>query len=266
MSTRLKDVPETLLIPLWARAAESVHPDPIIRDDKAVDMIKKIDYDFSKFEHSWMSQVGVAIRTELLDKSTQDFIVRHPKAVIINIGAGLDTRFSRIDNGSIRWYDLDLPEVIALKKQFFEENDRYRMIAKSVFDTSWYNEIERAGAAVLILAEGILMYFDEEQVKSLFHHLITHFPGAMMLFEMLAPFMVGKSKHHEAVKKIGGAEFKWGISNSRVMESWNPHIRIVNEANYFDYHKKRWRGMRFLAAISILKHRMNNRIVQVQFQ
>lgn len=46
----LKGVPETLLVPLYARAVETQRPDAICRDLQAVAMMAKIDYDFSKFD------------------------------------------------------------------------------------------------------------------------------------------------------------------------------------------------------------------------
>lgn len=125
MKQSLKGVSKTLLIPLWDRAFETKHPNPIIKDEKAVEIMENIRYDFTKFDDEWPNQVSIAIRTELLDNATKVFIKNHPQAVIINIGCGLDTRFSRLDNGKIHWYDLDLPEAIHVRKQFFNETDRY---------------------------------------------------------------------------------------------------------------------------------------------
>jgi len=96
-----------------------------------------------------------AVRTEILDNATKAFIHKNPDSVIVNIGCGLDTRYSGLYNGKIRWYDLDLPESIKLRKQFFKETDRYYMIAKSVFDYRWIQEIPK-GKPVLIIAEGVL--------------------------------------------------------------------------------------------------------------
>jgi len=165
MKQNLKGVSETLLIPLWARAVETRHSPPIIKDENAVEMMGDIEYDFSKFDGRKMPQVSIAIRTELLDKSTKTFMDRHPDANVINLGCGLDTRFSRLDNGKTHWYDLDLPESIHLRRQFFNETDRYKMIAKSVFDYSWIDMIPN-GKHVLIIAE-ILMYFTEQEVNEL---------------------------------------------------------------------------------------------------
>lgn len=116
---RIRDVPATLLIPLWARAVGARRVQPIVRDLKAVEIMEWIDYDFSKFRKAKLSQVGISIRTMLLDRATCGFLERRPQAVVINLGAGLDTRFERLGAGRIRtWYDLDLPEAVELRRRF----------------------------------------------------------------------------------------------------------------------------------------------------
>ncbi|MBX4265489.1 class I SAM-dependent methyltransferase [Clostridium estertheticum] len=261
---KLSGVPETLLIPLWARAIETKKSNPIIKDYKAVEMMDSIDYDFSKFDNTWMSQVGVAVRTELLDNATKTFINKHPNAVVINIGCGLDTRFFRLDNNEIRWYELDLPEPIRIKKQFFSETERYKMIAKSVLDYSWINEIHVSNKPILIIVEGLLMYFTEQEVKSLINKLVTIFPNAEMLFEMMSPTLVKRSKQHDTASKVG-VDFKWGIKNGKEMLKYNKKIQFIAEWNYFDYHKDRWRWLRWVVLIPALKNCFSNRIVNLRF-
>ncbi|MEG6511891.1 class I SAM-dependent methyltransferase [Desulforamulus ruminis] len=264
MQQKLGGVPETMLIPLWAKAVEAQRDDPIVKDEYALKMMRAIDYDFSKFERARMSQVGVMVRTELLDKAAQAFIHRHPDAVIINIGCGLDTRFFRLDNGRIRWYELDLPEAMEIRKRFFEETDRYKMIAKSVFDFTWPDDIERTNEGVLIIAEGILMYFTEQEVQNLLNKLVEAFPRGEMLMEILSPLLVNRSKHHDAVKKMN-AQFLWGVKDGRQVEKFNPRIRLHDEWNYFDYHKRRWRWLGWLATIPAFKRNFNNKIIHLHF-
>ena len=69
MEQNLKGVPETLLVTLWARAAETKHDNPIIKDNKAVEMVNEIEYDFSKLDKNWLTQIMVAVRTEILDNA-----------------------------------------------------------------------------------------------------------------------------------------------------------------------------------------------------
>lgn len=262
---RLKGVPETLLIPLWARAVEAKRLRPIIADEKSIEMMKLIDYDFSKFKGAWMSQIGVVIRTQLLDNATEAFIRSHPDAVIINIGCGLDTRFSRLDNGEISWYDLDLPEAIGIRRQFFCETDRYKMIANSVFDYSWTDVIGRCDRPVLIIAEGVFMYFTEQEVIDLINMMIASFKGAEVLVEIITPTMVKRSKQHDSLSKMD-AKFSWGIKSGKEIEKYSDRIKFIEEWNYYDYHPQRWRWVRWLALIPAFKNRFNGRIVHLAFE
>ncbi|PIE35459.1 methyltransferase [candidate division KSB3 bacterium] len=267
MTQKLTGIPETMLIPLWARAVESEQEKPIIQDTKAVEMLSRIDYDFSKFEKAWLSQVGVSIRTMLLDNETLAFVRRNPGAVIVNLGSGLDTRYERLeDEGISFWYDLDLPDAIKLRQMFFTESEKNKFIAKSAFDLSWMEDIDCTSKPVLIIAEGLLMYFSEAEVRWLFRQIASHLTGAEMLFEMLAPFLVGRSKHHESVKKLeSAAEFKWGLKDSREIESWDEHIRFVEEWDYFDYHKNRWKWFGYFGRFPLIRPMFSNRIVHLKF-
>ena len=265
MKPNLLGISETLLIPLWARAVETARPDAIVRDAQAVEVLRKINYDFRKFDKTWMSQLGVAVRTELLDRIVTEFIQKHPEAVVINLGAGLDTRFWRLDNGKVRWFDLDLPEVIELRRQYLQESERCRFIGKSILDRSWISDLHGLGEAVLLIAEGLLMYLEESEVRSLFDYLAGSFPHGEMLMEMLGPWLVGKGQFHDTISKIGGVEFKWSLNNSRDLERWNSKIEFLDEWYYTDFHRERWRWFGIATRIAFLKKRLSNRIVHIRF-
>ncbi len=258
MEQHLGGVSETLLIPLWARAVEAKRSNPIINDRKALEMMGEIDYDFSKFDGRKMPQVSIAIRTDLLDKATKTFMNQYPDGIIINLGCGLDTRFSRLDNGKIHWYDLDLPEPIRIRRQFFIETDRYKMISKSVFDYSWINDIE-IDKPVLIIAEGVLMYFKEDEVKSLINKLSDDFKMLEMLLEVTTPTVIEKSREHDTEFQRK-APFQWGIKNGKEMERFNQRIKFLNEWNYFDYHTARRKE-----ANLTLKREFSSRVVHIKF-
>jgi O-methyltransferase involved in polyketide biosynthesis len=266
MEQNLKGVPETLLIPLWAKAVELENPHPIVKDYKAVEMMEKLEYNFSKFENEWATQISVVIRTEILDNETDAFISKHPQGVVINIGCGLDTRFSRLDNGKIYWYDLDLPESIELRRQFFNETDRYKMIAKSVFDYSWIHEIPNKNH-VMIIAEGLLMYFTEQELTDLIDNLIANFPDGEMLLETIPLSLVKQSKKQDLIKKQYQieAQFNWGVKRGKDLEKLNSKINFIDERHYFDYHRDRWKIIRWLSLIPQFKSRFGNRIVHLKF-
>ena len=109
----------TLLLPLYWRAQESQRPDAMVHDPLAVDLVQRIDYDFTDFAHLTPSQqVFTMMRTRQMDRRVRSFLAAHPNSVVVDIGCGLDSRFERVDNGQVIWLDLDLPEVIALRRQF----------------------------------------------------------------------------------------------------------------------------------------------------
>jgi O-methyltransferase involved in polyketide biosynthesis len=237
-----------------------------VRDDKAAEIISKIDYDFSKFESSRLSQLGVSIRTMLLDKAASTFLRHNSDAVVINLGAGLDTRHDRLGLDEIDWYELDVPESIELRRRFFTESERYRFIPKSMFDESWMNEVEDARKAVLFIAEGLFMYFTEEELKPLFKQLVDRFPGAEMLLEAMGPFLVGRGKHHDSISKIDSrVEFKWGLKDSRDMMRWCPGIQFVEEWCYFDYHKDRAGWVGRVVRLPFIRSHLAPRIVHLRF-
>ncbi|MFW5490520.1 MAG: class I SAM-dependent methyltransferase [Desulfovibrio sp.] len=263
----LEGIPETLLIALWARAAATQAENPIIHDEKAVEMVSQINYDFSRFEaSSRYTKLGVAVRTRLLDDGLSTFLEAHPDAVVINFGAGLDTRHARLQCDTVDWYEIDVPESIELRRRFFTENDRYHFIAQSIFDLSWMDKVETAGRPVVFLAEGLFMYFTENELKQFFKELAERFPDAEMFFEMLGSAFVGKEKHHETLKQIDSqVKFKWGLKNTRQMESWHQGIQFVTEWNYFDYYKNQWGLFGMFARLPFARPRFACRIVQLHF-
>ncbi len=265
---KLTGVPETLLVALYLRSAETQKAGGIIRDEKAVEMIQNIEYDFARFNKAWASQVGVAVRTEILDEATTAFIRQYPDATVVNMGAGLCTRFSRVDNGRIIWYELDLPGAIELRRRFFKQTDRYQLIERSITDFEWMEQIQGEGnQPILFIGEGLFMYFEEQEVENIFVEMTDHFLGAEVLFEINGPVSVGRSKHHDALSKTDGkAEFKWGPASGEVCDTWDDRIQFIREWNYLDRHRDRWRFMRLLAYIQPLKQKMMNKIVHLRFR
>jgi O-methyltransferase involved in polyketide biosynthesis len=267
VESKLTGVPETLLIPLWARAAETREPDPIVRDEQAAEILAPIDYDFSKFQKARMSQLGVAVRTVLLDGATRSFLEKNPGACVINLGAGLDTRHARLRPGAVLWYELDLPEAMALRGQFFQETDTYRFLRASVFDEKWMSEIETGDRPVLLIAEGLLMYFAEEELRPLFRRLVARFPGAEMLVEVQGPGIVGQARRHDSLRRMENApEFKWGTADSTDLVRWDPDIELLDEWSFFDHHLDRAGWIAWLVRIPLVRRKYEPRIVHLRFR
>ena len=141
----LNGVAETLLLPLYIRAIESQRPDALIKDDQAVALVKQMNYDSSwitKMRVDEEDKVGLVLRNREIDRYARDFLARNSDAIVIHFGCGFDSRFERVDNGRVEWYDLDLPEVIALRRKFIsDEGGRYHFLACSAFDDAWLNTV-----------------------------------------------------------------------------------------------------------------------------
>lgn len=227
----LGTVQETLVLPLFVRAMETQKEKPLLTDSKAVSLVNSISYDFTFMEKAYRSFLNRLMfnatigRYIYFDDRLTAFIDSFPEATIINIGCGLDTTFYRVDNGKIQWIDLDLPDVIDLRKECFSESERNRIISKSVFDVSWYNSIENKDHLMLLMA-GVLFYFNESQVKRLFKDFQTYLPGAEMIFDTVSKLSV-KMFNREAKKSNKSARMIWSISNINEIEKWNCGLEVI---------------------------------------
>ena len=165
MKIDLNNVEETLLIPLWGRAQLSREHNSLLNDAKALEIIEQIDYDFSKLDRRsvFRRDLWFVIRAKQFDDEIKAYVAEHPRASIVNIGAGLDTTFYRVDNGSIHWCDLDLPNVIDIRKQLLPEPDRVTYIAKSLLDPSWCKDVKHTEDGVFLMAAGY--YFTLKSLK-----------------------------------------------------------------------------------------------------
>jgi O-methyltransferase involved in polyketide biosynthesis len=218
----LTGVPETLLIPLHCRAVESQRPDALVKDERPVELAGRIDHDFSRIKFSSADRLFTVMRVREFDRHTQAFLAAHPEGTVVSIGCGLDSRFDRVDNRAVEWYDMDLPEVIALRRQLLAETPRCRFIACSVLDLAWMDIVTGGNAKrpCLFLAEGVFPYFEEAEVRRLVLALLERFPGAELVFDAMTPFMAWLHSHHPAISKLH--THLWGIKRGQVLETWSP--------------------------------------------
>lgn len=237
----LGEIQETLLITLWARAAESREKRPILEDPRAVEIVDQINYDFDRFRRQTIvTQPTACVRATVFDRWVKKFMNEHPNGVIVEIGSGLDTRFERLDNGRIRWFDLDMPDSMSVRRRFFQESDRRKFITGSVLEPAWIDAVKGAGAQhYLFISEGVLLYFDEGQVKQLLTMLADNFPGCLFAFDSCAPWAQQNSRKLEAVK-LTNAEFRWGIADIHEIEQWDPRFKVLEVDNTMNYHRDRY--------------------------
>ena len=272
-TAKLKDVPETLMITLYGRYVEQGYPNCILKDEKAVEIAEKVDYDFSKYAQGWASQLGTVIRAKTIDNLLRKFLVNHPQATIVNLGGGLCTRFFRIDNGEVNWYDIDFPEVIELKNKLVTQSDRYNFIASSILESTWISQINIGeNQPLFIIMEGVSMYLTEEENKALFQQIQTmlapKYAPIEMVFDVMNRKSAASTKRHDTVSKTS-AKFKWGINNSQEIEKWNLGVTIKNEiyylsefANYPQRMKPWW--FKYISFILMPLFKNSGRVLQIQ--
>ena len=252
----LSGVAETLLMTVYIRAMESQRPDALIKDEKAVALVTSMSYDFDRIRQLKMDdddKVGVILRNREFDRFVQDFLTRNPEAVVVHIGCGLDSRFERVDNGQVEWYDLDLPDVIDLRwKLVGGEGGRYHLLGCSVLDDAWLEAVSaHPQRPFLFLAEGVFMYFEEAQVKSLVLTLRDRLPGAELVFDAFSPFL--RRVHNNKVTRTGiGAHLHWALKRPQDLERWSDGIRLLDERFPFRYPEPRMRRSLFVLLIPFL--------------
>jgi O-methyltransferase involved in polyketide biosynthesis len=232
----LEGVPRTLFLPLWGRACESRKADPLLVDKRALEILDRVDFDFSTLAEniSELSRAGWIMRSICTDRVIRSLLATHPQATVVNIGCGLDTTFDRVENGQLRWFELDLPEVIALRKRFIPEGPRRKTLSASFLEKDWRKEI-RPAEKVLFIAAGVFYYFREEQIRDFLKSLADEFPDGEALFDVCSPLGV-KTANRMVVERAGMDErsfLVWGLKKPENILSWDERFTFLKPIFYF---------------------------------
>lgn len=234
MKINVKGVPETMIQTLYASAKETSKENPKIKDEMAVSIVKQLDYDFSQADQDKTMRSGVIARTIVLDKMVEEYLNTHKDTIVINIACGLDTGCYRMKGKYVRWYNLDLPETMNIRKQFLKETGPIYQIAKSAMDESYRDNIQYHGENILVIIEGLTMYLSENDIKKMFS--IIDFKNSTVMVEVMVPFVV----KHIKEKSIEGshAKFTWGIKNGKELEKFLPTFSFLTEVSLVEGMKK----------------------------
>ena len=262
MKIKLEGVMETLLITLDIRARDYKSENSVLNDKKSSEIVEQIDYDFSAFQKEKQNYVGVLSRAKIMDAEIRKFIQRHPDCHIVSIGSGLDTRFDRLDNGKLHWYDLDFPEVIEIRRKFFEENERVKFIPKSALDPSWVKEINTNGKPLLIISEGVVMYLHPEDVQKLLTILTDSFDHFELYLDCVSKRTVKRAWMNKSVKKTR-SEYYFGVSKGREIIELNPKLEQLGYINFTDEFRNFLKGLDRLFIPLI--YLFNNRLVMYRY-
>jgi O-methyltransferase involved in polyketide biosynthesis len=234
INLQLGELQRSLLIPLWGRAQEYKSDQSLLRDKFAFEIIEKLNFDFDSIAKQQPKQTTYtsALRAYHIDNILRKIIEDHNDITVVNIGAGLDTTFQRVDNGKIFWYDLDLPDTIELRKKLIPESERNVYIAKSFLDKTWYNDIRERRSKIVFISAGVFPYFKKEEIKSLFMDLIKAFPGSDMIFETMGKIMIWTGNYLRRKRGQDSAFSSFihgGISSANVAGKWTNKIKIIDD-------------------------------------
>lgn len=228
---KLRNESETLFIPLYGKAQMS-SKNLIIKDPKAEEIIKNIDYDFSKLKQSKYLSMYMALRAKIIDDICSEYINNHRNPTIIHLGSGLDSRVLRVNQNYFSWYDIDYKNVIELRKEYYQENEKYKMIGKSILDLSWLNQIKED--KVLIILEGVTMYLNEDKIKTLLNAIHSKFKRATIIFDAYSKKAVKLSKIKNPVNKME-AKVSFGINNYQDIIKINNNYRFISSYSIKDH-------------------------------
>ena len=221
VKVELGAVQETLFIPLAARARETHRRRPVLQDPKAAEILASVDFDTNKYGRSWGGGITV-LRTAIFDRWITDFLAEHPSGTVVEVGTGLNTRFDRVDNGQVHWIDLDLPDTIELRRRFFADSSRRRMMAASVLDQDWLPAVRESPGPYFFVADGVLVYL--EQAPQVIARVARSFPGALIAFDTYSQRML-EQQHKMAARKNMAARWAWSCEDPRTLESLGLEVR-----------------------------------------
>jgi O-methyltransferase involved in polyketide biosynthesis len=226
---------ETMLMTLSSRAVQSQWKNPILRDPWAEGAMRHIDYDMSntlKGVSSWgmWKDIGctiVATRAATFDLLTNRYLADHPDATVLHVGCGMDSRVFRVDPpANVQWFDVDYLDVIDLRRSLFPDRGAsYHLIGAPLEDLRWLEEVPRDQPG-LFIAEGVLHYLSETEVKALLNAVVAHFPGGQMIFDICNTMIVKRTGSN-----VGGtgATYKWGLDDPQDIKQLEPKLELIKE-------------------------------------
>lgn len=230
----LTEEKETLLIPLLGKARENEKQTPILIDKKAAEIVKQIDYDFDSLNIPEKTNILMCIRAKLIDDYVKSFLSDGENSVVLHLGCGLDSRFIRIKNANVDWFDVDFKDVINIRQHFFNETDKYHMIASSVTEPEWIEKIPQGKDHYIIIAEGLFMYLKENEIKELISRLKNRIGNFTLIFDAYSKLTAKNANNHPSLKKTG-ATINWGINDPAELTNWGLGVQLIDEEYFTDY-------------------------------
>lgn len=229
----LTGVPETMLWTLHNRASEVLRPDAILDDELVVRIYHDIDYDyrrsFGKPDYSH------GLRSRVFDDAVRPWLAAHPGGSVVELGAGLETQFHRVDDGQVRWLCVDLPEAIAVRERFLAPSERCRHLAVSALDESWIDAVD-SSRGVFVSAQGLFMYFEETQARQLITAMADRLPDMQLMFDAIPRWLSAKTmKGWNKTEHYRTPPMPWGVNRNELgplLRSWSDRVESVEQVTF----------------------------------
>ncbi|KNY04190.1 methyltransferase [Achromobacter piechaudii] len=230
---RLTGEKATLLITLYAKAAESRLPGSVLQDGYAADAVARLDHDFSALRMSRDAMIGLSMRAHTLDGWVRQFLATHPDATVLHLGCGLDSRVYRVDpSPQVAWFDVDYPEVIALRRALYPSRACCELIGTALSELDWLTRIP-ADRPTLVVAEGLLLYLHEDEVLQLLRVITTQFPSGEVLFDAYSRMGLALASRNRMFRATGAA-MRWSLADPQHLEAQVPGLRLRTEQAVYD--------------------------------
>jgi len=217
----MNEVEDSMLQTLYARYKESMKKNHLIYDEKAIEIVNSLSYDYNLADKDSVMSSGVIARTLLLDEMVKDYLDKHPHTIVINLACGLDMRCYRMKFD--RWYNIDLKDVIDIRGKYVQETDKIKMLAYSAMDETWCKYIKQNDEDVLVIVEGLSMYLNEKDVKKILKNISSNY-NATVFFEILNPMFVNKR-----VEKSIKANFTYGCKNGLGLVDLDNNMKFIKD-------------------------------------
>jgi len=246
----LSNVSETAIFTLRSRVIESQKANPVITDPVGVELLQRIENQAP--EGSVKSALHrklpvsltnhLALRARKYDSFANNFIESNPDGLIVNLGAGFDTRYWRLNNERIKYIEVDLPEVIEVKNALIGDLIKYETLSASVLEDDWIKHISSLQTSdILLMAEGLFMYLPEKEVIRTFTRITEAFSNSKIIFEAVnKKYTQGfwkKIVEQKMKKRMGssaGSSFNYGVKDAREIETYGSGIKVIEEWSYFE--------------------------------
>ncbi len=229
----LSGAPQTMLATFYAKALDADLPKPILGDKLAKAIAERIDYDWSRTTMTPARSPAVTTRSAHFDNWTRQFLAAHPEAVVLHLGCGLDGRFFRLRPGpGVQWYDIDYPDVAALREQVYSAAENYHVVSASVTDPAWLAEIP-TDRPVLAVAEGLTMYLTQADGVALLRRIVDDFSSGELQFDAFNSLGI-KTQWSNAVVRRSGATLHWAINKPEDILAAVPGTRLLTWVSPFD--------------------------------